>query len=99
MDLATAEGLLSDPEMRDFAQEEIDDAKARLETLEQGLQVLLLPRDPNDERNIFLEIRAGVITSYSIHYTKLYEFQRTFSVAKEVRTATEIGANTRNNFV
>ena len=58
-DLKTAEGLLADPEMRDFAQEEIDAAKTRLETLEQELQVLLLPRDPNDERNIFLEIRAG----------------------------------------
>ena len=58
-DLKTAEGLLSDPEMRDFAQEEIDAAKSRLETLEQELQVLLLPRDPNDERNLFLEIRAG----------------------------------------
>ncbi|MEW5769104.1 MAG: peptide chain release factor 1 [Pseudomonadota bacterium] len=58
-DLRTAEDLLADPEMRDFAQEEIDAAKARLETLDQELQVLLLPRDPNDERNIFLEIRAG----------------------------------------
>jgi len=58
-DLKTAEGLLADPEMRDFAQEEMDAAKARLETLEQELQVLLLPRDPNDERNLFLEIRAG----------------------------------------
>ncbi|MCP5278710.1 MAG: peptide chain release factor 1 [Thiobacillus sp.] len=58
-DLKTAEGLLSDLEMRDFAQEEIDAAKVRLDNLEQELQVLLLPRDPNDERNIFLEIRAG----------------------------------------
>jgi peptide chain release factor 1 len=58
-DLKTAEGLLSDPEMRDFAEEEMDAGKARLETLEQELQVLLLPRDPNDERNLFLEIRAG----------------------------------------
>ena len=58
-DLKTAEDLLTDPEMRDFAQEEIDAAKSRLETLEQELQLLLLPRDPNDERNIFLEVRAG----------------------------------------
>jgi peptide chain release factor 1 len=58
-DLKTAEGLLADPEMRDFAQEEMDAARARLATLEAELKVLLLPRDPNDERNLFLEIRAG----------------------------------------
>ncbi len=58
-DLSTAEGLLADPDMKDFAQEEIDAAKARLLELDAQLQLLLLPRDPNDERNIFLEIRAG----------------------------------------
>ncbi len=58
-DLTTAEDLLEDPEMRDFAQEEIAAAKARLETLEHELRVMLLPKDPNDERNIYLEIRAG----------------------------------------
>ena len=58
-DLATAEELLSDPEMKEFAQEEVEAAKARLADLDARLQILLLPRDPNDERNIFLEIRAG----------------------------------------
>ncbi|KAF0099756.1 MAG: peptide chain release factor 1 [bacterium] len=58
-DLATAESLLSDPDMKDFAQEEIEAAQARLAELDEQLQVLLLPRDPNDARNIFLEIRAG----------------------------------------
>jgi peptide chain release factor 1 len=58
-DLATAEDLLSDPEMKAFAQDEIDAAKQRLLELDAELQILLLPRDPNDERNIFLEIRAG----------------------------------------
>jgi peptide chain release factor 1 len=58
-DLATAESLLADPDMKDFAQEEIEAAQARLAELDAQLQVLLLPRDPNDERNIFLEIRAG----------------------------------------
>jgi len=48
-----------DPEMRAMAQEEQRDASARLEELQQQLQSLLLPRDPNDERNIFLEVRAG----------------------------------------
>ena len=58
-DLATAEELLADPEMKEFAQEEVETAKARLADLDARLQILLLPRDPNDERNIFLEIRAG----------------------------------------
>jgi peptide chain release factor 1 len=58
-DLATAESLLSDPEMKEFAQDEIDAAKQRLLELDAELQILLLPRDPNDERNIFLEVRAG----------------------------------------
>jgi peptide chain release factor 1 len=58
-DLATAESLLADPDMKAFAQDEIDVAKQRLLELDAELQILLLPRDPNDERNIFLEIRAG----------------------------------------
>ena len=58
-DLATAEALLSDPDMKDFAQEEIDAARDRIAELDAQLQILLLPKDPNDERNIFLEIRAG----------------------------------------
>ncbi len=58
-DLDTAASLLADPEMKDFAQDEIEAAKQRLLALDAELQILLLPRDPNDERNIFLEIRAG----------------------------------------
>ncbi|AKZ61776.1 peptide chain release factor 1 [Herbaspirillum hiltneri N3] len=58
-DIATAQELLSDPDMKEFAQEEINSAKARMEALEADLQKMLLPKDPNDERNIFLEIRAG----------------------------------------
>lgn len=58
-DIAEAQKMLSDPEMKEFAQEEIEAGKTRLETVETELQKLLLPKDPNDERNIFLEIRAG----------------------------------------
>jgi peptide chain release factor 1 len=56
---AEAQELLQDPEMKDFAQEEIEAAKVRMADLEQELQKMLLPKDANDERNIFLEIRAG----------------------------------------
>lgn len=58
-DLATAEELRADPNMRDFAEEEVRAAEARMETLVEELRIALLPKDPNDERNIFLEIRAG----------------------------------------
>ncbi|WP_151448582.1 peptide chain release factor 1 [Lacisediminimonas profundi] len=58
-DVETAEEMLSDPDMREFAQDEIQAARARMETLAGELQTMLLPKDPNDERNLFLEIRAG----------------------------------------
>jgi peptide chain release factor 1 len=58
-DLATAQQMLSDPEMRELAEEEESSAKRRIAQLEEHLQRLLLPTDPNDERNTFLEIRAG----------------------------------------
>jgi peptide chain release factor 1 len=51
--------MLSDPDMKAFAQEELDAAQQRAEALELELQKMMLPKDPNDERNIFLEIRAG----------------------------------------
>ncbi|HIF9086700.1 TPA: peptide chain release factor 1 [Photobacterium damselae] len=60
-DLVAAEEMANedDAEMREMAQEEIKEAKAEIERLEDELQVLLIPKDPNDERNCFLEIRAG----------------------------------------
>ena len=58
-DLAAAQEMLSDPEMRDMAEEEIKAGKVRVEKLEADLQILLLPRDPDDGRSLFLEIRAG----------------------------------------
>jgi peptide chain release factor 1 len=58
-DEAAAQELLADADMREFADEEIRAARERMMQLEGDLQKLLLPKDPNDERNIFLEIRAG----------------------------------------
>ena len=58
-DLKTAQEMSSDPSMREFADAEVAETKARLEDFEAELQKLLLPKDPNDERNIFLEVRAG----------------------------------------
>src|SRR5690606_12278622 len=58
-DVQTAEEMMSDPDMKEFAQQEAEAAQERIEELEVDLQKMLLPKDPNDERNIFLEIRAG----------------------------------------
>jgi peptide chain release factor 1 len=58
-DIKEAHSMLSDPDMKEFAQDEIQAGKAKLEEIEKALQTLLLPKDPNDDKNIFLEIRAG----------------------------------------
>ncbi len=58
-DLAGAEALRADPEMRELAEEEISAAQARLAELDGELALLLVPRDPRDEGNLFLEVRAG----------------------------------------
>ena len=55
-----AEKLMSDPEFKELAQEEYNEAKARIEELGEEIKILLLPRDPNDERNVIMEIRSGV---------------------------------------
>ena len=58
-DQRTARDMLADPDMRELAETELAGGEARIAQLEAALQTALLPRDPNDERNIFLEIRAG----------------------------------------
>jgi len=58
-DVAAAQEMVQDPEMREFAETEIRDSREKMSRIEQELQKQLLPKDPNDERNIFLEIRAG----------------------------------------
>src|ERR1700677_1121735 len=59
--VADAKAMLteSDAEMRDMAQAELDELEPRLATIEEELKVLLLPKDPNDDKNIVLELRAG----------------------------------------
>lgn len=51
--------LETDEEMRELAKEELNDSKVRVEELEQELKILLLPKDPNDDKNVIVEIRAG----------------------------------------
>ena len=60
-DIADAEGIVAgaDPDMRELAQEELKDLNAKRDVIVAALQVLLVPKDPNDEKNVILEIRAG----------------------------------------
>jgi peptide chain release factor 1 len=58
-DLGSARGMLDEPDMAEMAQEEIATAQADIDTLQRELQSALLPRDPDDARNAFIEIRAG----------------------------------------
>jgi peptide chain release factor 1 len=58
-DMTAAREMLNDPDMAEMAQEEIQSAEADIAQLDQELQQLLLPKDPDDERNAFVEIRAG----------------------------------------
>ena len=58
--MGDAQELMSDPEFKELAQEEYSEAKAKLEELEERLKILLLPKDPNDSRNVIMEIRGGV---------------------------------------
>ena len=58
-DLATAEAMRGDPDLREMAEEEITAAQQRLQQLDEELALLLVPRDPRDDGNLFLEVRAG----------------------------------------
>ena len=58
-DIETATEMGKDPDMREFAEEEIKSGKAAIEAIENALQTALLPKDPNDDKNIFIEVRGG----------------------------------------
>jgi peptide chain release factor 1 len=57
--IAEAKAMLADPDMREMAEEELASLEPRLEPVEEQLKVLLLPKDPNDDKNIIIELRAG----------------------------------------
>ena len=59
-EMEDAQALMSDPEMKEFCQEAFQSAKTRSEELYRQLQILLLPKDPNDEKSVIVEIRGGV---------------------------------------
>ena len=59
-DMADAQELMSDPEMKELCQQTYQDAKQAMEDLYKQLQILLLPKDPNDDKSVIMEIRGGV---------------------------------------
>ena len=97
-DLASAQELLSDPEMKEMAQEEIQRAKADMERLREELKLLLLPRDPNDGKNVVVEIRGGVGGEEAMLFAAdlfrmyvMYVESRGWSLEVTSRSETELG--------
>lgn len=96
--IADAQELMRDPELRDFAQEEWNQAQARVAQCEDELKILLLPRDPNDDKNIIVEIRGGAggeesaLFAHSLHrmYT-MYAEKRGWTTEVLSMNATELG--------
>ena len=82
-DMEDAQELMSDPEMRELCQESFQEAKDRKEELYRQLQVLLLPRDPNDEKSVIVEIRGGVGGEESALFAhSLFRMYSMFAAAK-----------------
>ena len=97
-DMEQAEGLLSDPDMKELAQEEYRLAKEELEGLREELKLLLLPADPNDGKSVIVEIRAGVggeeaaLFAHSLHRMyEMYAAARNWSVQVDSMSETELG--------
>ena len=97
-DLASAQELLNDPEMKEMAQEEIQRARADMERLREELKLLLLPRDPNDGKNVVMEIRGGVGGEEAMLFAAdlfrmyvMYVESRGWSLEVTSRSETELG--------
>lgn len=85
--LEEAKELLTDPELRELAQMELEENKVRKAALEQELKVLLLPKDPNDEKNVIVEIRAGVGGEESALFAgSLYRMYSMYADARRWKT-------------
>ena len=105
-DLHAARELLSDPEMKQMAQEEYDSAKVQMERLEEKIRLLLLPRDPNDDRNVVVEIRGGVGGEESALFAaSLYRMYAMYAEARKWKTEianlneTELGGIKEISFI
>ena len=105
-DMESARELMSDPEFKELAQEEYDSAQAEMERMEEELRILLLPRDPNDDKNVIIEIRGGTggeeaaLFANSLYrmYTMYAETKRWKSVIANLNE-TELGGIKEVSFI
>ncbi|MGM9668826.1 MAG: peptide chain release factor 1 [Faecousia sp.] len=105
-ELADAQELMSDPEMRELCQETYQNARQEQERLYRELQILLLPKDPNDEKNVIVEIRGGVGGEESALFAhslfrmySMYAAAKGWSVELMNYTETELGGVKEADFV
>ncbi len=105
-DMEEAEELMSDPEMRELCQATFLEAKAEKERLFGQLQILLLPKDPNDEKNVIVEIRGGVGGEESALFAhslfrmySMYAAQKGWSIELMNYNETELGGVKEADFV
>ena len=85
----------TDEEMRELAKEELNESKKRIEELEQELKILLLPKDPNDDKNVIVEIRAGAggdeAALFAAEIYRMYVHYATARLATELISLNENG--------
>ena len=105
-EMADAEELMSDPEMKELCQETYTAAKKAKETLFSELQILLLPKDPNDEKSVIVEIRGGVGGEESALFAhslfrmySMYAAQKGWSIELLNYNDTELGGIKEADFV
>ena len=105
-DMEDAQELMSDPEMKELCQEQFQQAKAEQEQLYKELQILLLPKDPNDDKSVIVEIRGGVGGEESALFAhslfrmySMYAAQKGWTVELMNYSETELGGVKEADFV
>ena len=105
-DMIDAQELMSDPEMKELCQQTFQEAKDAKEELYKQLQILLLPKDPNDEKNVIMEIRGGVGGEESALFAhslfrmySMYAAQKGWSIELMNYSETELGGVKEADFV
>ena len=105
-DMEEAQELMSDPEMRELCQQTYAESKEKLEDLHRQLQILLLPKDPNDDKNVIMEIRGGVGGEESALFAhslfrmySMYAAQKGWSIELMNYNETELGGVKEADFV
>ena len=105
-DMEDAQELMSDPEMKELCQEQFQQAKQEQEELYKQLQILLLPKDPNDDKSVIVEIRGGVggeesaLFAHSLYRMySMYAAQQGWSVELMNYSETELGGVKEADFV